>query len=259
MSRTTLADRTRQFGKEVGIIVLGVLIALALGKVADDLGWHFQVQEAKATLAAEVSESVGQGIDRMQTLHCVERRLDEIAAVVNAATETGTLPPMAATGWPPFQTYPSGVWESVLASQTGAHFPSEQLNALASIYRISALAESAGQRETELWAGLSALAGPGRKFQPQEASDARRAISQARFYNRYMAMMGARLNQMSEGLDLPLDRKLLEERRASPQASRLICQPRSRVHAPAYGDGIWDRAFDEVDDTLRQISGSPAP
>ena len=42
----------REFAGEVGIIVLGVLIALGFEQVVEDVHWRGEVREAKAALAA---------------------------------------------------------------------------------------------------------------------------------------------------------------------------------------------------------------
>lgn len=247
-----MGESARKFAKEVGIIVLGVLIALGLGKVADDLSWQSQVGHAQSALAVEISESVGQGIDRMRAMPCVERRLDELASSVDTASSAGRLPPVPPTDWPPFHTYPSGAWESTLSSQTAARFSREQINRLAALYRFTALAEAAGQRETEIWARLSALVGPGRAFSDSEEASARQLLSEARFYNRYMAGMGLRLQQHAARLQIELDERRLNDRRTRPLSNLASCRPRQTQIPDAYGQGIWETMLKDVESGLRR-------
>lgn len=46
----------REFVGEVGIIVLGVLIALGAEQIIDDIRWHQKVERTKAELNAELHD-----------------------------------------------------------------------------------------------------------------------------------------------------------------------------------------------------------
>src|SRR3954454_24229845 len=88
-----LAKR-RKFLREIGSIVIGVLIALSLGAIATEIGWAIDVQAAKGALAEELGEMRGQGRERDRLSPCVERKLDAIGAILTEADKTGRLPPI---------------------------------------------------------------------------------------------------------------------------------------------------------------------
>ena len=54
----------RAFIGEVGIIVLGVLIALSAGEIVEALHWRAEVAEARRAMAVELSDSIGQSYER---------------------------------------------------------------------------------------------------------------------------------------------------------------------------------------------------
>src|SRR3954447_5124135 len=94
-----LAKR-RKFLRDLGSIVLGVLIALALGAITTEIGWLLDVRNAKQAIGEELGEILGQGRDRERLYPCVERKLYAIANILAKADETGRLPPVGPIGDP---------------------------------------------------------------------------------------------------------------------------------------------------------------
>jgi hypothetical protein len=60
----------RELIKEVGIIVLGVSIALAAEQGVEWVHWRAQVAEVREVIATELAGNVRQGIYRMRTATC---------------------------------------------------------------------------------------------------------------------------------------------------------------------------------------------
>ena len=81
----------REFAGEVGVIVLGVVIALGLEQAVESWHWHDRVDHAVAALGFEVAETLGQGQERLNVARCVDRRLDELASIVDDVSRTGRL------------------------------------------------------------------------------------------------------------------------------------------------------------------------
>jgi hypothetical protein len=70
----------REFAGEVGIIVIGVLIALGAGSLLDDWRWHRQVAQANETFKKELGVSARYAYERFAIQRCLTNRLKEIAA-----------------------------------------------------------------------------------------------------------------------------------------------------------------------------------
>ena len=76
----------REFLHEVVIIVLGVLIALGLEQVVSALNDRASAAETRASIRSELAENLRLLLRRERTGDCVERRLSEIAAFLDASS-----------------------------------------------------------------------------------------------------------------------------------------------------------------------------
>jgi hypothetical protein len=178
----------RGYVKEYVIIVVGVLTALAAQQAMEWWNWQSDVAQARQAIATELAGAVHNSIVRLRTKSCTDRRLDELAVILDTASEHGRLPPVGAIGSPPRRRWSSGAWESVIASQVATHFPRQQLSDLGRLYTAIDGANDAAVREIEVWNILGTLVGPGRRLDPASEAELRKALSQARDYNRGFAV-----------------------------------------------------------------------
>lgn len=68
----------RVFWGEVGIIVLGVLLALGAQQVVEALSWRGQVRDFRAAVDRELGENLSIYEIRLRQNDCVSRRLAEV-------------------------------------------------------------------------------------------------------------------------------------------------------------------------------------
>lgn len=228
-------DGWRKFVGEVGVIILGVLIALGLGAVASDLGWRAEVEQSRRALGHELSESMGQVIERIRFSPCVEKRLDDIARIVDDAASTGRLRPVGDIGAPAFRSWPHGIGDGIVASGAAAHFEQEELGAISSLNEFFDILGEVNQRELDVWTRLYSLVGPGRELLPDEAADLRRAIGEARLMNRRITLHGMRAMQTAHAYRVVYEngdaRAALNKRRDE----FAICRPINPNPPPRYG------------------------
>src|SRR5438270_3394440 len=76
----------REFAGEVGIIVVGVLIALGMEQIAQSWNDRRATQEAREAIRAEVADDLGGLTDRIVREPCIQRRLDEIGRFLDVAS-----------------------------------------------------------------------------------------------------------------------------------------------------------------------------
>ena len=237
MSRLRLRPRDgwRPFLGEVGVIILGVLIALGLGAVATEIGWQVETRSARKAIGLELGEAVGQGLERVRIYDCVEKRLDQVSEIIEQGSATGRLPPVGDIGLPAFHTWNHGSWDSIVSAQTASHFNREELAAYVAAYEyITGLGESAAQ-EFDAWTRLYSLVGPGRPLSTAEAADLRRQISETRVLNRRMARRGLLLTQLVAAYELFADEAYMREYVDKPLPSYAICRPVESAIPPRYG------------------------
>lgn len=224
----------RSFAREIGGIVLGVLIALALGAMATAIGWRIEAADARDALSAELGEIVGQGRERELANLCIEKRFDRIAAVIDAAAETGNLPPLGDIGNPPFRTWSTGVWNSTISADIASHMDRETLDNLSGVYEFVTVLNREAQIENDTWTALYALVGPGRAIASAEIVDLRSALSRARMAHRMVIISVVRLRQIADAYDLPYDRATVAEI-ATDKLARQYCAPIGPATAKSYG------------------------
>ena len=179
----------RELLAEVGVVVIGVCIALAAEQTVEWWHWRSQVAEAREIIATEMAYSVEAAIVRIRTQPCMERRLDELARILDAAAKSGSLPPVGDISLPPRTSWRRGAWESIVASQTATHFPRQQLADISHAYKSIEMLEQTYNLETGDWHDLYAIVGPGRRLDPASEAGLRQALSRARSNSRAITIL----------------------------------------------------------------------
>ncbi len=237
------SDRIRKRRGEIGDIVLGVLIALALGAVATWIGWRIDVADARSSISDELGEIAGQGKFRERTYGCSEAKLDQIAAVLAAAEASGRLPAIGPIGEPVYLSWSRGVWDSTIASTTASHFAREELDNLSGVYEFVDIIRARTQVELDAWTRLYAIVGPGRAIGLAEINELRAALSQARQTNRQITTAAVRATQTIDAFDLPVNRGTVRDYAGVPltRYCSLIAPPDGRPYGQAPQHDAIDR------------------
>src|ERR1700755_919632 len=100
----------REFAKEFGTIVLGVLVALGAEQAVEALHRQAQVREARAALRAEIGDDISRALFNQRREVCGARQLDRYVAWANGAP----LPPTRAAGAEVLQLHTTS-WDVVKA------------------------------------------------------------------------------------------------------------------------------------------------
>ena len=144
----------REFAGEVGIIVLGVLIALAAQQVVETMQTHQRIRETRAALDAELSRNLAAFEWRVRQRRCLRSRVDELdrwetgmAAGKHIALRREITPPR-------YFALNKTVWQ---ASQNDAgQMPVETKLNYANIYAaLGSLEENVWSDEQQAWDSIS--------------------------------------------------------------------------------------------------------
>lgn len=247
MARWSREARTK-FQREVGSVVLGVVIALALGAVATQIGWWIEVKFAKRALEVELGEALGQAKERERVEACYKARLDALAGVVDKAAAEGRLPPLGQIGTPVTRTWSHGVWDSTMDAETAAHFDRATLDNLSGTYEFIDLISQYSQREIDVWARLHVMVGPGRTLGEEEAAELRGAISEARMVSNMMGLMSVRVRQIADSYRLGYDPQTVAQYGDNPLSSYAICQSIGSEVPSTYGQAPLEGASQDARD-----------
>ena len=184
---------SREFLKEVGIVVLGVLLALGAEQVVEAIRWSNDVAQARAALSIEFAGDIALSEERARMAPCLARRMQEVARILDRASETSRLPPVGTLGGPPERTWTDPSWASALASQTAGHLPRKDLLSYSSFAAYAAQLDGQNNDEMMQWARLDAIVGPGRAIGMDEIGRLRTDLSQAHYLAKIMTFNSAQL------------------------------------------------------------------
>jgi hypothetical protein len=256
----------RELLNEIGVVVIGVCIALAAEQTVEWLHWRAQVAGAREEIATEMTRNINSATMRLRSEQCVERRLDALASILDASGKSGSLPPLGDISRPSHFSMSLGVWDSVVASQVATHFPRQYLANLAVLYRgVQRLAEIM-PLEQDAWDNLEVMVGPGRRLDPAAENDLRKALSRARTLNRAVAAYSVGVIQEAKGAELPFsstELDLITRYRSGPNPNYrpsmtasfspyTICQPIGAA-ATSYGQGAMGAIPGLVDDAVKTL------
>lgn len=148
----------REFLKEVGIIVLGVMIALAAEQALDAVHWAGRVREAEASMRKELAEDDGpQAYDRLVKSPCIVAQLDRLeSAIVADRDRSAPFRPQPVV-MPFFYTWDSDAQREAVSTGAMAHMSPERAYAWSSPYALTSAMNEINLKESDDYAELMGL------------------------------------------------------------------------------------------------------
>jgi hypothetical protein len=177
----------REFAGEVGVIVLGVLIAIALGQLVDAIHWDGQVADARALIGQDMARSNRSFAFRVAAHDCVAARLAALDRIVEQAAKHEARP-LPDNVIPDIgNALPNSAWETSRASQTLAHFGREPLHLYGTYYlQLGNIYTFMGE-EVRDWGVIEVLRGDPNRLGSTDIAGVRVAIKHASFENDIVA------------------------------------------------------------------------
>ncbi len=190
----------REFAKEVGIIVLGVLIALAAEQTVEMLRWRGAVGAGRTALHREIAFDDGYFRDRITLAPCIDRRIAAVTVMLDGAA-AGKQPSGLST--PSFigpgRLTLQAQWTAEQASQTLTHFPRAERAQLGVWYDQFQSMRVWIESEEQAWAHLGTLTSKG-PLNPQDVALLRQDLQTAR-YLEYLVSLNAQ-RELDRGQEL---------------------------------------------------------
>jgi hypothetical protein len=183
----------REFLKEVGIIVLGVLIALGAEQSVEALHWSARAREAEVQMRKELTEDDGpQAYQRLAKSPCIAAQLNGLEAALLAERDRGSPFRPSPLTEPTFYTWDSDAYRQATASSALSHMSAERAYAWSSPYTLMADMDAANIREAADYAELAGIASA-----PQHPSEPLRerllaVISRARGDNALLTLLASK-------------------------------------------------------------------
>ncbi len=153
----------REFAGEVGIIVLGVLIALGAEQLIETQHWRNQTRETEQALRTEIQDSANSVAERQAIDGCLRSQLAMLRSAVPRGLSSQPLPhpphsrvipDLYATPW---RAWTRGGWEAAIASDALNHVKPARLVAYADVYKAIEDVDGIVRRERDTKGALAPL------------------------------------------------------------------------------------------------------
>ena len=178
----------REFVGEVGIIVLGVLIALGAEQVAEYLHQRAELREAENAMRSELrDDNLPQAYARAAVSGCYSEQLSAIENAV-ASGDRNQVHNLSGAYKPLFRTWDEQAWQSAVASQILIQSGSQRMIDWANAYVVIPFLSKTTQEEQDELPHLSAqLSGTG-QLSPAQQDQLFRTVNVLRKLNRQMRL-----------------------------------------------------------------------
>lgn len=217
----------REFLGEVGIIVLGVLIALFADQLLEDWHWRQAASAARDSISQEMGDQYFSAAEMTIAQPCIDRQLQLLEDRVLAPgpyrpVTSYSVGPMNFAFRAPSRAWSDHIWQSVSSDGTTAHFDRGTRLGLANFYGLVDYLRTKNAMAESLRLKLNALARP---IQPDAATRAALVgdIEQARGLYAVMAVVA---NQVIGGGQALGFRPKGEDLRAEGSGTLDFCRAR---------------------------------
>jgi hypothetical protein len=221
----------REFAGEVGIIVIGVLIALAAEQIVETAHRQQEGVQAERVIRSEIELNLGRLQSRRAIYSCVFRRIEQIQKLLDG---TGSDQTFVAPGWigrPQYWSFLNSRWEAESQAGRAALVDGGRLSQYGVMYnRMQNLLDEMDAEQTD-WAKLRTL----ERLHRLDAAGALQmslTLNDARYRNWRLALVTDQLFDMAKGLHLrPLPN--------TTPADRSTCLPITTTRARANQVSVW--------------------
>lgn len=143
----------REFWGEVGIIVIGVLIALGAEQAVEALHWRHELHDFREALDQELALNLGTFELNQLQKPCIDRRLDELATVLDQARAGKPVRLAGRIASPVLWSQYRSVWENK-NPQVVAHMPMAVRLQYGELYDEFRNTEVLKARQADTWAKM---------------------------------------------------------------------------------------------------------
>lgn len=156
------ARNLREFAGEVGVVLLGVVLALAGEQAASSFESHHKIRLVAAEMRQEISGDDGpQLIQRLALSPCVDAGLEAIRVAVEQNAGRAAVLEAIGRYWTPRHTWDSTAFQAAVSADLLAQLPVDRVDAMSRFYSLMPALENANEREYRDGAALTALSRAG--------------------------------------------------------------------------------------------------
>ncbi len=172
----------RELLSEVGVIVVGIVIALGLEQIVEGVRHGRETAEARETIRAEVATDITRTNQRVLKQACIDRRLDELQAILDQRSADGRIARPNWIGRPSRYAIESNRWDAATHSGRVSLLGADEQATFGFMYAILSYYYDMENGEQLVWAKIQALQGVD-NLTPDGLLTMRQLLGEARFYN----------------------------------------------------------------------------
>lgn len=146
----------REFAGEVGIIVLGVLIALGAEQLIQTIHARREVTQFRSAVDLELATTLAAYRYRIEQEPCVKRRLGELRTWLDSHGAVKSIVPVGEIGQPSNYSFLNSVWKSSSPNVMN-NLSLETRERYAGLYDFAELVDGQISQEEEIWRSLNAF------------------------------------------------------------------------------------------------------
>lgn len=214
----------RAFIGEVGVIVLGVLIALGFGQVASDIHDNIIAGEARDAVRAEVRENLWWMDVRERREPCIRRRLAQLGDLLQRVRHGQSIPLVQHLGRVPHAKITTLRWQANSQAGRASLFTGDEQRMLGNMYYTMEQFWEAQAQEEVTWSKMRFIQGT-TQLSPEDVHDLSIFLAEARSENWILLLTLERAREWARRLQLNAANPAAEINLAPYETREQICQP----------------------------------
>jgi hypothetical protein len=222
----------REFAGEVGIIVIGVLIALGAEQVVETAHWNHQVELERRALHSEIVENLDAVQTRMALEPCVRARLSELQQLAARPPVENVRRIVGRVGLPLPRSGSKGAWSIALGGEALSHMPLEEQLDYSNAFSNYDNWDAIRKDERQAWLRLAVLDHP-EALTEDDWVQVREAIAEATAADQRIANVGPFIFQTAAVGEKPGSQLTPAQVFAATGYGSEICKPLLRAGGPS--------------------------
>jgi len=230
----------REFAGEVGVIVLGVLIALGAQQLAESLAWRQKVDAALADMNNELGSGDGpQAYERLALHDCVATHLESARAAIEGGNRSESRA-LINRFWLPNRTWDSLARDAANSADVAAHMPHERMLQYRIAYEMVPDMQRLAEKELADLGRFRALPARGEQLTSAERLAELEAIEALKLDNDTFARESRFLLLRMKMMELRLSKHFVERRIRAAHAHYGGCVTAPRIGSNSLGQTVLD-------------------
>jgi len=230
----------RAFAGEVGIIVVGVLIALAAEQAVQSIEWRHKVDAAIADMNNELGSGDGPEAYERVVLHdCIRTNLDALRASVEQGDRARSRK-LIDRFWLPNRTWDSLARDAANTADVAAHMPHERMLQYRIAYEMVPATQRLAEKELGDLGRFRALPASGGPLTGEEKLSEIGAIEALKIDNDTFARESRFLLLRMKMMNLRLSKHFVERRVRAARAHYGDCVSAPRIGSNSLGQTVLD-------------------